>query len=175
MQVIECGWQGKDEVRPRDGILRVTAGHRIPGVCRSIAEVFQSSLAIRAGSVDAPDPGDPDTASGREFRRRTFYDFADDLMARNDSVALWTQFSFNDVQIGSTDAARAYLEQQFTGFWFGLGHFGDSKWMLVDAPRGTENCGFHVNLRTRAEITIVQVHYAQVAFSLRALLVRALQ
>ena len=100
MQVIECGWQGKDEVRPRDGILRVTAGHRISGVRRSIAE-------------------------------------------------------------------------QFTGFWFGLGHFGDSKWMLVDALRCTENRGFHVNLRKKTEVIIVQVLYAHVVFSPRALLVRA--
>jgi hypothetical protein len=54
LQVIECGGQGQDKVRPSDGLLGITAGHGIPGVRRVIAEVFQSSLAI--GQVPSMPP-----------------------------------------------------------------------------------------------------------------------
>ncbi len=68
-------------------------------------------LAIPAGPVDASDPGNSDARAQGNFRRLAVDDLPYDLMTGNQLSAKGRKFAFDDMQIGSANAAGSHLQE----------------------------------------------------------------
>ena|ERR1700693_1606708 len=111
VQVVQLGRKLEDKVAARRGVLRVAAVDGVSGKDRRIAKIFESAAAVRAGSIDAADPGNTDASADRQLGRRAIDDVAHDLVAGDQRLFAWRQFAFQDVQICTADAAGAHPEQ----------------------------------------------------------------
>ena len=111
MQVIEILREGKNKVGPGQSILGISAVDGVASKSRRIAEVFQATLAIPAGPVDASDPGNSDARTHRNLRRRAVDDLTHDLMTGDQFPAQGRKFAFNDMQISSADAAGPHSQE----------------------------------------------------------------
>jgi hypothetical protein len=71
--------------------------------------------AIPASPVDAADPGNADAGAQGDFWRRAFDDLTYDLMTRNQGLVKLRKFAFDDMQIGSADAAGPHPQKHLPG------------------------------------------------------------
>ena len=81
LQVVEIAGKREHEIRSSQGELGESPIHRAPRERRRIAQVFHSSNAVRARSVDAAHPGNSDSCPERQFRRGPIDDLAHNLVA----------------------------------------------------------------------------------------------
>ena len=70
-------------------------------------------------------------------------DAANHLMARNDGLLARRQLTFDNVQIGTADAAGVYAHQHFSGAGLGLSGVGECQRIPLNRGGRFENTGFH--------------------------------
>jgi len=114
VQVVQFRGQFKNKVAARRGILRIAAIDGVSGEDRRIAEIFESTAAVRAISIDPANPGNTHARTERQLGRSALHNVPDDLVARNERVLARRQFAFHDVQIRTADAASAHPKQNLT-------------------------------------------------------------
>src|SRR5580658_3826 len=81
VQIIQFPGELEYKVVARRCILRVAAVDGISRKDRSIAKIFQSAAAIRAGSVYTSDPGNSNPSADRQVRRSALDYVAHNLVA----------------------------------------------------------------------------------------------
>jgi hypothetical protein len=101
VQVVETRRESKDKITPRHGVLGVAAVYRVAREYRRIAEILQTSPAIRASAVDAADPRNADAGSDPVFSRPSVDNVAHDLMSGNDRLTNRRKLPFHNMQIGA--------------------------------------------------------------------------
>jgi len=90
VDIVETGGQGKCEIGADERVFGVASVDAIAGEDRLIAEIFHVVAAVPAVAIDAAHPGNADARAGRELAgqqigRGAFDDFADDLVAGDET------------------------------------------------------------------------------------------
>src|SRR5579863_2796084 len=131
------------EIGADGGVLGVAAIDGVAGEDGMIAEVLHLVGAIPAVAVDAADPGDAGACAEGEFRRSAFDDFADDLVTGDDARADGGKIAFNDVEIGTADAAGDHLEKDLAGTGARSGNVLNADPVAGGGRAGMEDGGAH--------------------------------
>jgi hypothetical protein len=98
--------------------------------------------AVPAIAVHATHPGNADSRSERQICGCAFDYLSHDLVARNELRSKRRQISFNDMQIGATDAASNDFEQNMPSFKVGPGSVRDLKELRSFRARGRKDGSF---------------------------------
>ncbi|MGB5523215.1 MAG: hypothetical protein WBM96_11680, partial [Polyangiales bacterium] len=72
------------------------------------------------------------------------FDGTDDLVTRNDRCAPQFEITFDDVEIGSADAAGAYFDENLVGGGHGNGDIAKTQRMPSDRSGVVEKNGTHL-------------------------------
>ena len=86
-QIIKRVRQRKHEVGARGSVFGVAAVHGVSGERGRVAEVFFVMAAVPAGAIRAADPRHANARTQRQFRRCSADDFADNLVAGNQTAS----------------------------------------------------------------------------------------
>jgi len=127
MHVIETAGKREHEIRSRHGKLGEPAIHRVARESGCIAKIFRASTAIRAGSVDAAEPGNTDSCPEGKLRRGPIHDLANNLVTWDQRIALRGQLASDDVQIGSADSTSAHAQEHLARLNLRRGNLTDDQ------------------------------------------------
>jgi len=116
IEIVEGVGKAVDEVRAGERVLGVASVDRISGEGGSVAQIFESSFAIGAGSVHATEPGYSNPGAERQIGGGSFNDLAYDLMTGDQRAAERCEFAFNDMEVGPADSAGADAQKNLPRF-----------------------------------------------------------
>jgi hypothetical protein len=143
VEVVQGVRKGIDEAGAGESVFGVASVDRIAGKRRSVAQIFKAFRAIGARSIDASQPGNPDSRANRQF---PFHHLADDLMSRDQRTAQGREFAFGDVQVGAADSARANAQQHVARSNGRYSDFSDNEGLFRLFENG---CQHHKNSQSR--------------------------
>jgi hypothetical protein len=100
------------EVHAGIDVFAIPAIEVVAGELRVIAQVLGTMSAIPACLVGATQPRDANPHAERALDRGPIDDLADDLVARDEGITAWLELAGTNVEIGTTNGTRAYLQAQ---------------------------------------------------------------
>jgi len=115
MEVVERFRDRADEVASRQCVFRKAPVDRVPGEGGRIAEVLKTTTAVWTLAIGAAQPRDPNPRAERQVPGSASDNFADNLVARHQTVPNWWQLAFDHMQVGSADAAGVDFQKNVSG------------------------------------------------------------
>ena len=121
----------------RNCIFRVPAVHGVARKCGVVTKVFHSGPAVFASLIGAVKPGNSDArADLKSFCAvAKFFDHSDGLMPRNYGRFARRQFTFDNVQIGSANAAHFHADENLALARLGVRGVGELERVRLDRRR----------------------------------------
>jgi hypothetical protein len=111
VQIVERGRQRVYKIGAGQGVFRVTSSNGISRKRWRIAEILEAAPAILTRAIRPAEPGNSDPRILRNIFRTAEYNRADNLMTGNHPRLFRRQFAFDDVEVGTADAARAHSQK----------------------------------------------------------------
>jgi hypothetical protein len=143
MQLIERRRKREDEIGSSQGILRVSAGHGVPGKSWGVTKIFQVALTVPAAPVGASKPRDTNARTERKAGGGTFRDFAHNLVTGDHLGQFWWQLAFHDVQVGAANPTGSHSQQDLAEFRLRVRDVGNLQGALRNTSRRVQDGSFH--------------------------------
>lgn len=149
MQVVERAGKRKHEILTRQRIFGITAVHGVSGEDRSVAKIFEPAAAIRTDAIDAADPGNADSRTGRKTGTRGLHHLAYDLVTGHDAWVDGRQLAFDDMKVCAAHPAGADSQKHVP--WSDFRHWNvtQTKRLRRNAAWPVEHRGSHSTHSTR--------------------------
>src|SRR5581483_1173144 len=130
VQIVKLVGKRKHKVGTGEGELAVASGNGISGESWRVAEVFESLLAVRTGTIGAAEPRDAHAGAVWKIVAGAIHDLAHNLVTGNEAQLFRRKFAFDDMQVGAAHPTRSHAQQHVAGANTWVGDIQNLKWTV---------------------------------------------